>query len=146
MKNKISNRPDSALADSPLKTADAVARAAHIWIRSIYLYEMQEEDERFALAGGLVAGLCERLELSPQVRELVAYVYTLLDDEGGQALAVSQMMLDQPVPAPLRRAYQRGRTEAAGIVEMLAFHNGRAAGARIGAHPMRRKPSNSAEF
>ena len=127
MKNNISNRLDSALADSTLETADAVARAAHIWIRSIYLYEMQEEDERYALAGGLVAGLCERLALNPQVRELVAYVYTLLNDEGGQALEVSRMMLDQPVPAPLRRAYQRGRSEAAGIVEMLAFHDPRSA-------------------
>ena len=60
---------------------------------------------------------------NPRVRELVAYVYTLLSDEGGQALAVSRMMLDQPVPAPLRRAYERGRSEATGIVEMLAFHD-----------------------
>lgn len=124
MKNNISSRLDFSLADGSLETADSVARAAHIWIRSIYLNEMQEEDERYALAGGLVAGLCERLALNPRVRELVAYVYTLLDDEGGQALAVSRMMLDQPVPAPLRRAYQRGRSEAAGIVEMLAFHDG----------------------
>lgn len=123
MKNNISNELDFALADGSLETADAVARAAHIWIRSICLNEMQEEDERYALAGGLVAGLCERLALNPRVRELVAYVYTLLNDEGGQALAVSRMMLDQPVPAPLRRAYQRGRSEAAGIVEMLAFHD-----------------------
>jgi hypothetical protein len=84
---------------------------------------MQREDERYALAGGLIAGLCERLALNPRIRELVAYVYTLLDDEGGQALAVSRMMLDQPVPPPLRHAYDRGRSEAAGIVEMLAFHD-----------------------
>jgi hypothetical protein len=123
MKNNISNKLDFSPADGSLETADAVARAAHIWIRSICLNEMQEEDERSALAGGLVAGLCERLALNPRVRELVAYVYTLLDDQGGQALAVSRMMLDQPVPAPMRRAYQRGRSEAAGIVEMLAFHD-----------------------
>lgn len=123
MKNDISNKLDFALADGSLETADAVARAAHIWIRSICLNEMQEEDERYALAGGLVAGLCERLSLNPRIRELVAYVYTLLNDEGGQALSVSRMMLDQPVPAPLRRAHERGRSEAAGIVEMLAFHD-----------------------
>ena len=127
MKDDISSRPGFSLADNSLETADAVARAAHIWIRSICLNETQEEDERYALAGGLVAGLCERLALNPQVRELVAYVYTLLNDEGGQALSVSRMMLDQPVPAPLRRAYQRGRSEAAGIVEMLAFHDPRSA-------------------
>jgi len=109
----------------PLQTADSVARAAHLWIRSICLNGTHEEGERHALAGGLVAGLCERLELNPRVRELVAYVYTLLDDEGGQALAVSRFMLERPVPQPLREAYERGRSEAAGIVEMLAFHDGR---------------------
>jgi hypothetical protein len=124
MKNDISNKLDFTLADGSLETADAVARTAHIWIRSVCLNEMQEEDERYALAGGLVAGLCERLALNPRVRELVAYVYTLLNDEGGQALAVSRMMLDQPVPAPLRHAYERGLSEATGIVEMLTFHDG----------------------
>ena len=123
MRNDVSDDLDFTLEDGSLETADAVARAGHIWIRSIYLNEMQEEDERNALAGGLVAGLCERLVLNPRVRELVAYVYTLLNNEGGQALALSRMMLDQPVPAPLHDAYERGRSEAAGIVEMLAFHD-----------------------
>ena len=123
MKNNISNKLDSSPADDALETADSVARAAHIWIRSICLNEMQAADERYALAGGLIAGLCECLTLNPRIRELVAYVYTLLDNEGGQALAMSRMMLDQPVPAPLRNAYERGRSEAAGIVEMLAFHD-----------------------
>jgi hypothetical protein len=123
MNINTSTEHDFSIADNSLKTADSVARAAHIWIRSICLNELQAADERYALAGGLIAGLCERLTLNPRVRELVAYVYALLDDEGGQALAVSRMMLDQPVPAPLRNAYERGRSEAAGIVEMLAFHD-----------------------
>ena len=131
MRNDVSDDLDFTLEDGSLETADAVARAAHIWIRSICLNEMQEEDERNALAGGLVAGLCERLVLNPRVRELVAYVYTLLNNEGGQALAVSRMMLDQPVPAPLHHAYERGRSEAAGIVEMLAFHDRKQTGIRI---------------
>ncbi len=114
---------DPPVERDTLETADAVARAAHMWIRSLCLGEMQEEDERYALAGGLVAGLCERLELNPRVRQLVAYVYTLLNNEGGQALAVSRMMLDQPVPPSKLRSYLRGRSEAAGIVEMLAFHD-----------------------
>ena len=125
MRENVSNNFDFILEDRSLETADAVARTAHIWIRSICLNEMQEEDERCALAGGLVAGLCERLALHPRVRELVAYVYTLLDNEGGQALAVSRMMLKQPVPAPLRQAHERGRSEAAGIVEMLILHDRR---------------------
>lgn len=123
MNTDISNERDFPVADDSLKTADSVARAAHLWIRSICLNELQEEDERYALAGGLVAGLCERLALDPRVRELVAYVYTLLNNEGGQALMISRTMLDQPVPASLHRAYERGRSEAVGIVEMLAFHD-----------------------
>jgi len=123
MRHDVSDNLDFKRKDGSLETADAVARTAHIWIRSICLNEMQEEDVRHALAGGLIAGLCERLALNPRVRELVAYVYTLLDNECAQALAVSRMMLDQPVPATLRRAYQRGRSEAAGIVEMLAYHD-----------------------
>jgi len=123
MKNDINNKLDFSAADDALETADAVARAAHIWIRSICLNELQAADERYALASGLIVGLCERLTLNPRVRELVAYVYALLDNEGGQALAVSRMMLWRPVPSPLRDAYERGRSEAAGIVEMLAFHD-----------------------
>ncbi|MGI9270595.1 MAG: hypothetical protein ACR2QT_02375 [Woeseiaceae bacterium] len=122
MKNDVDHELVFPSAVGSLETADAVARTAHVWIRSIYLNETLGEDERYALAGGLVAGLCERLALNPRVHELIAYVYTLLSDEGGQALAISRMMLNQPVPAPLRRAYERGRSEATGIVEMLAFH------------------------
>ena len=110
------------LGNQSLETADAIARAAHIWIRSLCLNELYELDERQALAGGLVAGLCERLELDSRVRELVTYVYALLDDEGGQALAISRMMLRQSAPAFDREAYEKGRAEAAGIVEMLTYH------------------------
>lgn len=106
-----------------LETADAVARAAHIWIRSLCMNELQEEDESRALAGGLVAGLCERLALDPRVRDLVAYVYALLDNEGVQALAVSRMMLERPVPPSHHHAYERGRAEGLGILEMLAIHD-----------------------
>jgi hypothetical protein len=123
MKNDISDKHDFSPADDALETADSVARAAHIWIRSICLNELQAEEERYALASGLISGLCERLTLNPRVRELVAYVYALLDNEGGQALAMSRLMLGRPVSAPLRYAYERGRSEAAGIVEMLAFHD-----------------------
>ena len=117
------NDLDSATLGHSLETADVVARAAHIWVRSLCLNEHQEENERHALAGGLVAGLCERLVLDPKVRELVAYVYALLDDEGNQALSVSRMMLDRPIPPSNRDAYEKGRFEAAGIVEMLAYHD-----------------------
>jgi hypothetical protein len=53
----------------------------------------------------------------------VSYVYTLLDDEDKQALAISRLMLDQSIPRSTRHAYDKGKTEAAGIVEMLGYHN-----------------------
>ena len=104
-----------------LDTADAVARAAHLWIRSLCRQE-NDEQEHQAVAGGLVAGLCERLDLDPRITDLVAYVYALLDDQGSQALPISRMMLERPVPENCRNAWQRGKREAAAIVEMLAYH------------------------
>ena len=83
---------DNIAGDYSLATADAIARAAHIWIRSLCLTELQEPPERHAIACGLITGLCERLELDPKVRELVAYVYALIDDEGAQALATSHLI------------------------------------------------------
>jgi len=114
--------PDPTDGNNPLETADAVARAAHLWIRSLCLSDLHKASERQCVAGGLIAGLCQRLELDPRVRELVAYVYALLDDEGAQALSISRMMLDQPVARAQRHAYEKGRLEAAAIVEMLAYH------------------------
>jgi len=122
MNSEADTNMNTILEDKFLETADAIARAAHIWIRSLCLNELYEAGERQALAGGLVAGLCERLELDSRVRELVTYVYALLDDEGGQALAISRMMLHQSAPAFNRAAYEKGRSEAAGIVEMLRYH------------------------
>jgi hypothetical protein len=123
MINDGSDDMDVSTADRSLETADAVARAAHIWIRSLCLNEFQEEGERHALAGGLIVELCERLSLDPRIRELVAYVYALLDDEGGLALSVSRTMLDRPELRSIRDAYEKGRSEAAGIVEMFAYHD-----------------------
>ncbi len=120
MKSDSSDDAGKIAGDYSLETADAVARAAHIWIRSLCLTELQEPPERHAMACGLIAGLCERLELDPKVQELIAYVYALIDDEGAQALATSHMMLARSVPSQYRHAYRKGRSEAAAIVEMLA--------------------------
>jgi hypothetical protein len=122
MNNDIEITRNEFGVNQSLATADAIARAAHLWIRSLCLNELYEDNERLALAGGLVAGLCERLELDSRVQELVTYVYALLDDEGGQALTVSRTMLNQSVSAFDYAAYEKGRSEAAGIVEMLAYH------------------------
>jgi hypothetical protein len=117
---KITNNPTK---DDSLETVDAVARAAHLWVRSLCLSEFQTEEERHAVAGGLITGLCKHLELDARIQELVLYVYTLLDDEGNQALAISRLMLDQPISRSKRHAYDKGKSEAAGIVEMLRYHD-----------------------
>ena len=117
---KITNNPAK---DDSLETVDAVARTAHLWVRSLCLNEFQTEEERHAIAGGLITGLCKHLELDARIQELVLYVYTLLDDEGNQALAISRLMLDQPIPRSTRHAYDKGKTEAEGIVEMLGYHD-----------------------
>jgi hypothetical protein len=116
-------KPNSNANDVSLETADAVARAAHLWIRSLCLSELQTEAERRAIASGLIAGLCARLALDSRIQELVTYAYTLLDDEGGQALAVSRLMLDQPIARSMHRAYDKGKSEAEGIVEMISYHS-----------------------
>jgi hypothetical protein len=105
-----------------LETADAIARAAHLWIRSLCNQFDTDAAERQAIAGGLLAGLCDRLDLDPRVTDLVAYVYMLLDDQGSQALSISRIMLDNPKASRHGAAYQKGKAEAAAIVEMLAFH------------------------
>lgn len=85
MPNRCPPTEQALVSSHSLQTADAVARAAHIWIRSLCLTDMQDPPERHAMACGLVAGLCERLMLDPRVEELVAYVYALIDDERAQA-------------------------------------------------------------
>lgn len=121
MKQDVGESPGYAREHDALATADAVARTARIWIRSICLCEKHEEAERHALASGLINGLCERLALNARVRELITYVYTLLGDDGNRALIVSRMMLNRPESAELRKAYERGQSEATGIVEMLSL-------------------------
>ena len=121
MPNQISHLESAQSVRPSIETADAVARAAHIWIRSLCLTEMQKPPERHAMACGLVSGLCERLQLDPRVEELVTYVYAVIDDEGAQALATSRMMLARSVLPKHRHAYRKGRSEAEAIVEMLAY-------------------------
>jgi len=102
---KITNSPAK---DDSLETVDAVARAAHLWVRSLCLSELQTEEERHAIAGGLITGLCRHLKLNARIN---------------QALAISRLMLDQPIPRSTRHAYDKGKTEAIGIVEMLRYHD-----------------------
>ena len=122
MKTHNHNRAETPWEDDTLQTADAVARAAHLWIRSLWQDESRPGEERRALAGGLVSGLCDHLDLSPRVREVVAYVYSLIDDDGDQALELSRTMLESGTTPSQHFAYQMGRTEAGGILEMLAYH------------------------
>ena len=123
MKSANAKNTNNPAKDDSLETVDAVACAAHLWVRSLCLSEFQTEEERHAVAGGLITGLCRHLELDARIQELVLYVYTLLDDEGNQALAISRLMPDQPISRSKRHAYDKGKSEAAGIVEMLRYHD-----------------------
>ena len=119
------NRLAGSGKNQSVATTDAVARAAHIWIRSLCLTEQQESDERLAMACGLISGLCERLELDQMVKELVAYVYALLDDEGCRSLAASRVMLQQSITPSNLPAFRKGMSEATAIVEMIGYHDKR---------------------
>jgi len=105
--------------DGNLDTADAVARAAHLWLRGLGLNTTQDVAKRQALAGGLVAGLCDQLILNAGAKEVVAYVYALLNDEGPLALAISRRMLEPPAAIEDRKAYDRGLAEAARVIDLL---------------------------
>jgi hypothetical protein len=119
MNSKPHGANDTDEAHQSLETADSVARATHLWVRSICHDKSESPSERLALAGGLINGLSEHLDLDPAIQALVAYVYTLLDDEGHLALCVSRIMLKRPAAAGERRAYERGRIEAVQIVKVL---------------------------
>jgi len=106
-----------------LETADAVARAAHLWIRNLRLPDMTDAAEKIALAGGLVHELCDKLELEPRIRDLVAYVYTMLDGQTETSLAVARLMLAGPESTGFHKAYGRGRSEALAIVEMISCND-----------------------
>ncbi len=121
MQDDTPNKRELRMHDGALETVDAVARAAHFWNLSIGRELSIGAYERNAVAGGLLAGLCEGLAIESPLRELVAYVYAILDNEGSQALAISRIMLIPPGPERLRCAYEKGRTQAHGIVARLVL-------------------------
>lgn len=77
------------------------------------------------MASGLITGLCDRLELDARIKELVAYVYALLDDQGCESLATSRVMLQQSVTQSHLPAFRKGMSEATAIIEMFAYHEKR---------------------
>ncbi|MDA0706876.1 MAG: hypothetical protein O2805_09745 [Proteobacteria bacterium] len=76
---------NQTISKEDLETIDSVAHAAHLWISSHGFDEIPGLAERRALASGLVAGFCSRLNLGSRLTEFVAYVYALLDNEGDMA-------------------------------------------------------------
>ena len=100
-----------------LEAVDAVARSVHLCVRSLCMTEAAGTLERLALAAGLVDGLCDCLGVSGDARNLVAYVYTLLDGQSDNTLSTSRLMLALRTDSSVRVAYMRGRREAASVVE-----------------------------
>ena len=110
---------NQTISKEDLETIDSVARAAHLWISSHGFDDIPDLGERRALASGLVAGLCSRLNLGSRLTEFVAYVYALLDNEGDMALPVARYMLDTPFVTANRASFERGRAGAAEIIELV---------------------------
>ncbi|HEX5764971.1 MAG TPA: hypothetical protein VFY27_05335 [Woeseiaceae bacterium] len=111
--------------DDSLAIADAVARAAHIWIRSLCLNEFQEADERRSMASGLIAGLCERLDVDPRIHQLITYIYALLDNDADGSLDSTRDILQKAMAPENLSARQRGVQEAEAIVELFVYHRNR---------------------
>jgi phage shock protein PspC (stress-responsive transcriptional regulator) len=111
--------------DDSLAIADAVARAAYIWIRSLCLNEFQQADERRFMASGLIAGLCERLDVDPSIHELITYIYALLDNDADGSLDSTRVISQKAMAPENLSARQRGVQEADAIVEMLVYHRNR---------------------
>ncbi len=105
-----------------LDTVDAVARSAHLWIRWQGGLDPLRADERQALTGGLLSGLCDLMELDPRVQELAAYAVALLEQCDAEPLKRARQMVARPDDPRLRAVHQRGRYEAHGIVQMLRAH------------------------
>ena len=110
---------DESSAQPALEAVDAVARSAHLWMRWLDKLDQLPADERQALLGGLVSGLCDLMELDPGVRELAAYAVALLEQGDAEPLRRAREMVAHPDGARLRAVYQRGRYEAHAIVLML---------------------------
>jgi hypothetical protein len=115
---RMANR-DETSGQPALETVDAVARSAHLWIRWLDKLDKRPADERQALLGGLVSGLCDLMELDPGVRELAAYAAALLEQGDAEPLKRAREMVAHPDGPRLRAVYQRGRYEAHAIVLML---------------------------
>lgn len=106
-------------AQPALETVDAVARSAHLWTRWLDGLHPLPADERQALTGGLLSGLCDLMELDPRVQELAAYAVAQLEQGDAEPLKRARQMVAHPDGARLRAVYQRGRYEAHSIVLML---------------------------
>ena len=105
-----------------LETVDAVARSTHLWMRWQNGLDPLPVDERQALTGGLLSGLCDLMELDPRVQELAAYAVALLEQGNAEPLKCARQMVAHPDDPRLRAVHQRGRYEAHGIVLTLKNH------------------------
>jgi hypothetical protein len=108
--------------DDSLAIADAVARAAHIWIRSHCLNEFQHADERRSMACGLIAGLCGRLDVDLRIQGLITYLYALLDNDADGSLALTRVIFQRAMAPENLSAYERGMRDAEAIVELFVYH------------------------
>ena len=100
-----------------LRRADAVARAAHLWVKRRALQHLCEGREESAMAArgyasGLIEGLARSLELTPQEYQMVAYVFCLLNGNEKDALEAARALLDMSGEVAASSSYLHGLTDA----------------------------------
>jgi hypothetical protein len=102
-----------------LEAIDAMARAAHLWVRHLKPATRGLDDTAHAaFVAGLIAGLCEELGETPAAAGWVGYVYALLDGYGSDALGQSARLAS---PDDIRHLpeYPQGRAEAGHVLAWL---------------------------
>lgn len=99
-----------------LHLVDAIARAAHLWVRQLEPATLRwREAAHLAFVGGMITGLCDGSGQPQHFRSWVAYVYALLDGSGCDALRLAHEILEAAADAAHGPDFERGRAESVGI-------------------------------
>jgi hypothetical protein len=119
---------DSTPALAELEAIDRVARATHLWIRHERAFmRLAEQDGhgpgRHNLVAGVIAGLCDALDLDQRCAVLAAYAYALIDSETEHALAIAYPLCNRQIETRYLSAFEAGRNAAADLIAILGAQN-----------------------
>lgn len=116
----MASAPPEPSADN-LQQLDRVARAAHSWVRQQVMErrfhgEVLCERTRYALAGGFIRGLGQFLALDEQDIMMLAYVYSLMAEEGREPMSAVWLLLQAESDATHRHRYREGLKAARDVL------------------------------